>query len=74
MSLRILRSLTAGCLVAAGLATFALGHVWAPTALDRIPDSALGPWLELFVPFLPMALITAGAVTYLPRRSDKTKK
>jgi len=62
------RALVAILLVATGLSMFAFGQVWAPAALRWLPDTGAGPWLELFVPFLPMVLIIAGAVLYRPRR------
>lgn len=63
-----LPSLAAMLLVATGLSMFAFGRLWAPAARGWLPDGDAGPWLELFVPFLPMVLIVAGAVIYCPRR------
>ena len=72
MILVTIRSMAAGLLVAAGLSSFGLDNAPALMALDGIPVTALGPWLKLSAPLVPMALIVAGAVTYMARHSDKT--
>lgn len=63
-----LKPVVAGSFAALGLYLIAFGHVWAPGALDILPKSAFGGWLELFVPLLPMASLYAAALTArLPR-------
>jgi hypothetical protein len=64
---RTVRTLVAAALVVTGTLMFASGNAWAPAALDALPDSAAGAWLELLLPLLPMAMIIAGAVTYRAR-------
>ena len=46
--------LVAVALVMMGLYLAAFGNAWAPIVLKRLPDSGIGAWLELIVPFLPM--------------------
>ncbi len=58
---KVLSSLLSGVLVLIGLYLFAFGQVWAPAALDFLPDTEIGFWIELIVPFLPMAFIASGA-------------
>lgn len=60
-------------LVVLGILAFAFGDIWAPSALALLPDQGAGPWLELFLPFLPMALIIAGALLYRPQRRTREK-
>ena len=64
---RTARALVAAALVVTGALMFAFGNAWAPAALEALPDNAAGAWLELLLPFLPMAMIIAGAVTYRAR-------
>ena len=51
--------------VAIGLFLAAFGNAWAPLALASLPASALGGWLELIVPFLPMSFIGVGAALFV---------
>ena len=60
--MRPLRVTVATTLILVGLGMFALGHTWAPLALAVLPDTPPGFWLELVVPFLPMAVVGAGAL------------
>jgi hypothetical protein len=55
-------------LVLVGLGLFALGHTWAPLALEILPDTPLGYWLELIVPFLPMIFVGGGALVLVGDR------
>ena len=57
--------LFAAALIATGLFMAAFGNAWAPLALASLPASALGGWLELIVPFLPMAFISSGAALFV---------
>jgi hypothetical protein len=59
------KALFGSALVVSGLVLIVFGNAWAPAAFDLLPDSEMGLWLELFVPFLPMALIGIGAVIYV---------
>ena len=40
------------------------GATWAPSVLAFLPDSPVGYWLELVVPFLPMLFIGGGALVF----------
>lgn len=51
-------------LVSGGFGLFAFGNAWAPLALELLPDTATGYWLELVVPFLPMLFIGCGALLF----------
>jgi len=52
-------------LVLVGLYLIAFGHQWAPHALEYLPDTEFGFWVELIVPFLPMAFIGTGVALYI---------
>jgi hypothetical protein len=56
-----MKLLLAAVLVLVGLYLIAFGHQWAPHALEYLPDTEFGFWVELIVPFLPMAFIGTGA-------------
>ena len=60
--MKSLRLTTAATLILVGLGLFTLGHTWAPQALELLPDTSFGYWLELLVPFLPMAFVGGGAL------------
>jgi hypothetical protein len=59
--MRSLRVTSAATLILIGFGMFALGHTWAPLALELLPDTPPGYWLELIVPFLPMTFVGLGA-------------
>ena len=59
--MNLLRTLFAALLVLVGLGLFAFGASWAPGALRLLPDTPVGYWIELIVPFLPMVFVGAGA-------------
>lgn len=61
----------AAALIAAGLWLAAFGNAWAPGAFELLPASELGAWLELLVPFLPMALIGLGAILFLRGKTGR---
>jgi hypothetical protein len=63
-----LRSAFAAGLVLGGLGLFAFGSAWAPFALELLPDSPAGYWLELVVPFIPMAFVGSGAALFVAGR------
>lgn len=62
------RTALAALLVLAGIGLFLFGHRWAPLALALLPDSPAGLWLELLVPFLPMAFVAGGAYLFVSDR------
>jgi len=62
------RAACAAALVVAGLGLFAFGSAWAHFALELLPDSPAGLWLELVVPFTPMLFVAAGAVLFVAGR------
>ena len=51
--------------IAAGFSLFAFGGAWAPAALELTARLPYGAWLELLLPFLPMAVIGLGVVILL---------
>jgi len=51
-------------LVLTGLYLALFGNAWGPQVFELLPDSEIGSWVELIVPFLPMAFIGAGAALY----------
>jgi len=63
--------LVAVALVMMGLYLAAFGNAWAPIVLKRLPDSGIGAWLELIVPFLPMAFIGLGATLLVSARQAR---
>lgn len=62
--LRSARMIVAIALVLTGLYLALFGNAWGSWAFELLPDSEFGSWVELIVPFLPMAFISAGAVLY----------
>ena len=62
------RLLIAVALVLIGLYLATFGNSWAPIVLELLPASELGAWLELIVPFLPMAFIGLGVALFASRR------
>ena len=61
---RLLQNALAALLTLTGLALFMFGNAWAPAVLAFLPDSPVGYWLELVVPFLPMLFIGGGALVF----------
>jgi len=60
---------TAGALaVVVGLVAIAFGSIWASGTLELFSRSSIGRALELFVPFLPIFLITFGAFLLVKSR------
>ena len=62
------RALLAALFVGFGLSMLVLGHTWAPLALEILPDTPTGYWLELIVPFLPLLFVGLGALIYAGNR------
>lgn len=60
--MRAVRVTLATLLLLTGFGLFAMGHTWAPVALEILPDNPVGYWLELIVPFLPMGFLGGGAL------------
>jgi len=63
--IRLLAVLAAASLALTGVYLIAFGSSWAPVALDVLSGSELGAWLELVIPFLPMACIGVAAFLYV---------
>jgi hypothetical protein len=61
---RLLQNALAALLTLSGLALFMFGNAWAPAVLAFLPDSPVGYWLELVVPFIPMLFIGGGALVF----------
>ena len=55
-------------LALSGLFLVVFGNAWAPSMFALTPDSVLGEWVDLFLPYLPMAFIGFGALLYTSRR------
>jgi hypothetical protein len=53
-------------LVAAGLYLAAFGNSWGPIVFELLSQLAIGAWIELVAPFLPMLFIGLGAVLLTP--------
>lgn len=66
--MRLVRLTLSAMLVLVGLGLFAFGHAWAPLALELLPDTELGFWLELIVPFVPMVFVGGGALLFVGAR------
>lgn len=55
-----------------GIILIAFGNLWAPAVLRLLPANALGGWIELFVPFLPLipvltaVMLSSGSGAELP--------
>ena len=62
--LKVSRLLIAVALVLTGLYLAVFGNSWGPLVFALLPDSELGAWVELIVPFLPMAFIGLGAAIF----------
>ena len=71
-ALEFVRRLIAVTLVLMGLFLAVFGNSWGPLVFELLPDSELGLWIELIVPFLPMVFIGFGAVLFAScRRARK---
>jgi len=71
---RSAKMIVAIALVLTGLYLALFGNAWGPRAFELLPDSQLGSWVELIVPFLPMAFIGAGAVLYSRNNIEQDTK
>ena len=69
--LKTARLLIAVSLVMIGLYLAAFGNAWAPIAFELLEGSGIGAWLELIVPFLPMAFIGFGATLLVSARQAR---
>jgi len=49
-------------LIGLGVYMVSFGGSWGTLALDLLPDSIFGRWIELFVPFLPIAPLYGAAL------------
>ncbi len=63
--LKLAIPLVAVVLVLIGLYLAAFGNAWGPRVFEVLPDSELGEWVGLVVPFLPMAIIGLGAALFV---------
>ena len=61
------KPLMALVLVLTGLYLAIFGNAWGPRIFGLLSDSALGNWLSLIVPFLPMVIIGLGAALFVSR-------
>ena len=65
--IRLARTFVGAVIVSTGLYMAVFGNAWAPIVFELLPASDVGDWLELFVPFLPMALIAVGVAIFFWR-------
>jgi len=63
--LNLTKTLIAVVMVIIGLYLAAFGNAWGPRVFEVLPDSELGEWVGLVVPFLPMAIIGLGAALFV---------
>lgn len=66
---RFVLTIAGAVAVVVGLVAIALGSFWTPETLEFFSRSSIGRALELFVPFLPIFLITFGAFLLIKFRS-----
>ncbi len=57
-----LKRIVVGTLAGLGVFMIAYGNSWAPMTLGLLANMTFGGWVELFVPFLPIAPIYAAAL------------
>ena len=72
MKRKRLRQALAVALILLGLYLAVFGDGWAAIAFAILGDSAIGMWVELVVPLLPMLVIGLGAalLVYRPKTSE----
>jgi hypothetical protein len=71
---RFAKVIVAIALVLTGLYLALFGNAWGPWVFELLPDSEIGSWVELIVPFLPLAFIGAGAVLYTRNNIEQETK
>ena len=54
--------------ILAGVVAVGWGDAWAPWAFSGLPEGAPGVVMEIFVPFLPIALVALGALGMVKSR------
>lgn len=54
--------------ILAGIVAAAYGDAWAPQVFGWLPAGALGTVMEIFVPFLPIALVGLGVLGLVKSR------
>ena len=57
-----LERIAVATLAGLGVFMFAFGNTWTPMTLGLLADSTFGGWVELFVPFLPIAPLYLAAL------------
>lgn len=57
-----LNRIVVGTLAGFGVFMIAYGNSWAPTTLGLLANVTFGGWVELFVPFLPIAPLYVAAL------------
>ncbi len=66
--LNLAKTLIAVAMILAGLYLVVFGNRWGPAVFESLSDSELGLWLQLIVPFLPMACIALGTALFVSHR------
>ncbi len=70
-ALEFARLLIAAALILFGLYLAVFRNSWGPLIFGMLPESEIGAWLELIVPFLPLVFIGIGVALFAShRRSD----
>ena len=67
MMLGNIKLLIGAAMVLTGLFMVVFGSVWGSVAFELLAGSTVGPWLEHFIPFAPMAVIGSGAALVVSR-------
>ena len=65
---KFLKSLIAAGMILSGLYLVIFGNTWGPRVFELLPDTEVGFWLELIVPFLPIGIIALGAALFVAHR------
>lgn len=65
MTGRVAGVILAALLVATGLLMIAVGSRWSGSIFALLPDTPLGDWLSLVIPYIPLGVIGAGAALYV---------
>ncbi len=56
--------------VLAGLLMIVFGSRWSSFLFARMPDAALGDWLSLVIPYIPLGVIGIGAALFVRSRDS----
>jgi hypothetical protein len=54
--------------ISAGLLMIVFGSRWSGALFASMPDTALGDWLSLVIPYIPLGVIGIGAALFVRSR------